>query len=83
MKRVLSHWRTNPIPDVLVMYSIFEGMCMHDAPIQLQKCLKLKMVLKWRDTYIEKIRTVPLIASLKMEGIVNRGVLNHRDHCNV
>ncbi len=30
----------------------------------------MEVVLKWRDIYIENIRMVPLIAGLKMEGIV-------------
>ncbi len=32
--------------------------------------LKLEVVLKWRDIYIENIRIVLLIAGLKMEGTV-------------
>ncbi len=41
--------------------------------------LKLEVVLKWRDIYIQNIRMVSMMAGLKMEGFV-KGVLNHRDH---
>ncbi len=44
--------------------------------MQPTKCgLKLNVVLKWRDIYIETIRVVPLLTSLKMMGIVkHRGL---------
>ncbi len=32
--------------------------------------LKLKVILKWRDIYIENIRVVLLMANHKIEGIV-------------
>ncbi len=45
--------------------------------------LKLKVVLKWRDIYVENIRKMLLIAGLKIEEIVKcgEGVLSCRDHC--
>ena len=40
-------------------------------PLQPEKYgLKLKVVLKWKDIYIENIRIVLPIAGLKMEGTV-------------
>ncbi len=45
------------------------GILMYGGPIQAEKCsLKLKVVLKWRDIYIENIRVVLLIGGLKIEG---------------
>ncbi len=38
--------------------------------------LKLKVVLKWRDVYIENIKVVSLIAGLKIDGIVKYRGLN-------
>ncbi len=35
-----------------------------------QYSLKLDVVLKWRDIYIENFRLLSLVNSLKMEGIV-------------
>ncbi len=62
--------------------------CILRPLVQPEKyCLKLEVVLKWRDIYVENIRVVSLMAGLKMEGItLNRGVLNRRtavlEKCN-
>ena len=58
----------------------YRGPCILRPPEKYG--LKLKVVLKWRDIYIDNIRIVLLIAALKMEGIV-KWVLNRRDHCTV
>ncbi len=49
----------------------YSGPCILRPPIQPGKCgLKLEVVLKFKDIWIENKRMVPLIAGLKMEGIV-------------
>ena len=59
---------------------IYSGPCILRPPLRPQNFdLKLEVVLKWRDIYIENMR---MVASLKMEGIVKWRVLNRRDHCN-
>ncbi len=51
--------------------AVYSGPCILRPPLQPEICgLKSKVVLKWRDIYIESIRIVFLIAGLKMEGIV-------------
>ena len=51
--------------------SEYSGPCILRPPLQPDKFgLKLEVVLKWRDIYIENIRKVSLIASLKMEETV-------------
>ncbi len=51
--------------------SYYSGPCILRPPLQPEKYgLKLQVVLKWRDIYIENIRIMLLIAGLKMEGIV-------------
>ena len=52
-----------------------------DHPFSKKYGLKLKVVLKWKDIYIENIIMVSLIAGLKIEEFLKGGVLNHRDHC--
>ncbi len=47
---------------------------------QNNMALKLNVLLKWRYSYTDTIRVVSLMASLKIEGIVNGRVLHHRDH---
>ncbi len=45
--------------------------------------LKLKVVLKWRDVYIENIRVaspMTTLKRLKLKLFINGGVLNHRDN---
>ncbi len=41
--------------------------------------LKLKVVLKWRDIYIESIRVWALVDGLKMEGLKLQGLLYTHD----
>ena len=51
----------------------YNGPCDLRPPIQPAKYgLKLKVVLKQRDVYIENIRVVSLILGLKMQGIVKQ-----------
>ncbi len=53
----------------MYMYT-YSGPCNLRPPIQPAKYgLKLKVVLKERDTYTEYIWVVSLISSLKMQGI--------------
>ncbi len=50
----------------LSIYLQSESPCILRPPVQPEKCgLKLQVILKWRNIYIEKIRLVSLI----MEGI--------------
>ena len=50
---------------------MYSGPCILRPPVQPEIYgLKLEVVLKWRDIYIENIRIVLLIAGLKMEVIV-------------
>ncbi len=50
---------------------VYSGPCILRPPLQAKQYgLKLEVVLKWRDIYIENIRIVSLIAGLKMEGTV-------------
>ncbi len=65
------------------MLQQLSGPCILRPPLQpLNFGLKLMVVLKWRDIYIENIRMVSLIAGLKIEGIVKwrgrklQGLLN-------
>ena len=62
--------------------------CILRPPFQPEKYgLKLKVVLKWRDIYIETIRIVSLIAGLKIEriikwrGLKSQGLLYHIYAC--
>ncbi len=58
----------------------YSGPCILRPPAHPVKCgLKLKVVLKWRDLYIENIRVMSLV--LKWRKLLNRGVLNRRDPC--
>ncbi len=51
----------------------YSGPCILRPPIQPAKYgLKLKVVLKQRDIQTENIQVVPLISSLKMQGIVKQ-----------
>ncbi len=43
--------------------------------------LKLKVVLKWRDIILEIYKWFHWYPVLKCRELLNRGVLNHRDHC--
>ena len=62
---------------------MYSGPCILRPPLQPEKYdLKLEVVLKRMDLYIENIRMVPLVAGLKWRDLLNGGVLNHRDHCN-
>ncbi len=50
---------------------MYHGPCTLRPTVPPEKCgLELNVVLKFRDNYIKNVRVVPLIASLKMEGIV-------------
>ena len=63
---------------------MYSGPCILTTSLQPEKYgLKLKVVLKWRDIYVENIRKMLLIAGLKIEEIVKcgEGVLSCRDHC--
>ena len=57
--------------------------CILRPPVKRDKCgLKLKVVLKSRDIYIENVRVVSVIRPvLKQRELLNGGVLNRRDHC--
>ncbi len=58
---------------------IYLGPCILRSPIDPGKYgLKFKVVLEWRDIYIESIR---LGMVLKWRDLLSGGVLNHRDHC--
>ena len=49
-------------------FNIYRGPCILRLPMQSEKCgVKLKVVLKRRDIYIEYIRIVSLMVSLKIE----------------
>ena len=49
---------------------MYSGPCILRPPLQPEKNgLKLEVVLKWRNIYIENIGIVLLIAGLKMEAI--------------
>ncbi len=49
----------------------YSAPCILRPSIQPEKYgLKFKLVLKWRDIYVENIRVVSVIAGLKMQGIV-------------
>ena len=71
---------------ILLLFFLFKkysGPCILRPPSQPEKHdLKLKLVLKLRDNYIENINVfMSLMAGLKIEGNLNGGVLNHRDQC--
>ncbi len=52
------------------------GPCILRPLIQTEKCgLKLKAVLKWRDTYIGNIWKVSVMAGRKIEGLKIEGSL--------
>ncbi len=59
-----------------ILICVYSGPHILRPPLQPEHYgLKLKVVLKWRDVYIENIRVVSLTASPKIEGIVKwRGV---------
>ena len=55
----------------LYLHCMYSGPCILRPPVQPEIYgLKLEVVLKWRDIYIENIRIVLLIAGLKMEVFV-------------
>ena len=62
----------------------YSSPCILRPPVKPDKCgLKLKVVLKSRDIYIENVRVVSVIRPvLKQRELLNGGVLNRRDHCN-
>ncbi len=63
--------KTDYIPHIGTWRQIYSGPCILRPPLQPERYgLKLKVVLKWRDIYIENIRMVSLTAGLKIEGIV-------------
>ncbi len=63
---------------------VYSGPCIIRQPIQPEKYdLKFEVVLKWRDIYIENISSgfTDSQPVLKWRELLNRGVLNRKDHC--
>ncbi len=74
----------SPVQWTQILDGKYRGRCDLRPPIQPARYgLKWKVVLKQRDIYTENIHVVSLISSLKCRELLNRGVLNHRDHCTV
>ncbi len=73
----------SPLLAWLVVW-MYSDRCIFGPPLQPEVFdLKLEVVLKCRDIYIEYIIMVSMTAALKMEGMImlNGGVLNSRDRC--
>ncbi len=53
------------------------SLCLLRPPIWPEKCgLKLQVVLKWKENYIENMRVVLPMVGLKWGELLNGGVLN-------
>ncbi len=70
------------MPNISGKYS---DPCILKPPVKPEEYgLKLEVVLKWKDIYIENILYNSCVAGwpiLKWTKLLNGGVLNHRHHC--